>query len=114
MGVKINISNTKVSDSVRVMNNSLIRTDNDVVVNIRDSEITGQAIVLEDLKIDSILKELSHKAEFMDKNSDEYLDIQKILSTDQRNKKDFISCITKHLAGFSQGVLASIVANLIT
>lgn len=114
MGVEINIGNTRISDKSSVLNNATIRSNDNVKVNILDSEINGQAVVLEDLEIDSILELLKQKVDQMDKDSREYLEIQKILSAEQINQKDILGRIKRHLIEFSQGVLASIVANMLT
>ena len=114
MGVEINIGKTKISDNARVLNETLIRNNNDVKINVLDSEINGQAVVLENLKIDSVLEELKQKTEHMDKNSKEYSDVQEIIRKEQWNDKKIIERIKKHLLEFSQGVLASIVANRLT
>lgn len=114
MGVEINIGNTKISDNARVLTETLIRNNSDVKINVLDSEINGQAVVLENLKIDSVLEELKQKVEHMDRNSKEYLDVQEILNVEQGNDKKIIERIKRHLLEFSQGVLASIVANKLT
>lgn len=114
MGVEINISNTKINNKSAVLTNTTIRNNDDVKVNILDSEINGQAVVLDNLKIDSVLEELKQKVDQMDKDSKEYLEVQEILGTGQGNDKNMIERIKKHLLEFSQGVLASIVANMLT
>ena len=113
MGVEININNTKINNKSAVLPNTTIRND-DVKVNILDSEINGQAVVLDNLKIDSVLEELKQKVDQMDKDSKEYLEVQEILGTGQGNDKNMMKRIKKHLLEFSQGVLASIVANMFT
>lgn len=50
----------------------------------------------------------------MDKNVDEYSAVQEILEVKQWSKKDFAKRVTKHLGEFSQGVLASVIANIFT
>lgn len=114
MGVEINIGNTKISGNARVLNETTIKNNSDVKINVLDSEINGQAVVLENLKIDSILEELKQKVGQMDKDSKEYLEIQAMLGAGQEENKNMIERIKKHLLEFSQGVLASIVANMLT
>lgn len=114
MGVEINIGNTKISGNARVLNETTIKNNSDVKINVLDSEINGQAVVLENLKIDSILEELKQKVGQMDKDSKEYLEIQAMLGAGQEGNKNMIERIKKHLLEFSQGVLASIVANMLT
>lgn len=113
MGVEINIGGTKIGDRAEVLNSVFIRGNN-VKVNVLNSEINGQAAVLEDLKVDSILEDLKKAVQQMDKDSEEYLEVQKILRLGRGDDKSIMERIKKHLLEFSQGVLASIVANMIT
>ena len=66
------------------------------------------------LSIENVLEELNHKTQSMDKSSKEYFEICEILEMQTGNKKELFKCITSHLGEFSQGVLASVIANLIT
>lgn len=113
MGVQISISRSKINDNAKVLNNTSVKSSEDVRLELKDLEIGGQAEVLEKLEINTILQQLGQEARQMDKNSDEYIKIQDILKTSKWDKDKFIKCIIKHLSEFSQGVLASIVANSI-
>lgn len=113
MGIKINISGAKISDNASVLNHASIKSNEDVDIELQDFEINGQAVLLDNLEINTFLEELNQEAQKIDENSDEYLEIQEILKVKQWNKKDFIKCIAKHVGDFSQGVLASVVANLL-
>lgn len=42
-----------------------------------------------------------------------FRNIQKILRVTQWKKMDFVKCVGKHLAVFSEGVLASVVATVL-
>ena len=114
MAIKISISNSKITEDARVLNNAIIRNGGDIDINLSDTKINGRAVVWENLNIDPVLKELNQKTELMDKNSREFGEIQKILQVKSWNKKDFIKCVAKHVAEFSQGVLASVIANYIS
>lgn len=114
MGIEINLSGAKIDGRTRVLNCAVIRSDVDVCVDLQNAEITDDAVALENLEIDSVLNELRQRADFMDKSLPEYSAIQKILTGRHGNKKAFVQCIVKHLGEFSQGVLASVVANLMT
>ncbi len=83
-------------------------------MKLNNLEVNGKAVVFDDLKINSILEELNASVQRMDKNSDEYYKIQDILQEKQWNEKKFIKCVKEHVSNFSQGVLASIVANFLT
>ena len=111
MGIEIDLSGAKISENARVLNYTKVKGSNDVHIDLHSSEISGQTKVLEKLEISSVLNTLEDASATMDRNSSEYLEIQKLLKVRNWNKKDFIIRITKHLGEFSQGVLASIVAN---
>jgi len=114
MGIEINLSDLNVSGNAEVMDNVKIRNNSDVHIDLKHLDISEDAKLLNNLEIDSILEELAQKAQFMDKNSDEYPKIKKILSKRQWNKAEFIKQAVRHITDFSQGVLASIVANFLT
>lgn len=111
MGIKINISGAEISGNARVLNNASIRGVDDVNVEAKNLQVSGDALVLENLEINSVLEELNKRVQQMDKNSYEYERIQKILKVKRWNKKKFAKSVVKHLSEFSQGVLASVVAN---
>lgn len=114
MGIEINLSNLDISGNAEIMGNAKIRNNDDVLISLNHAKIGENAKVLNDLEIDSVLNELKQQVQLMDRNSAEYLKIKKIVGVKQWNKEDFISCVLKHIGEFSQGVLASIVANFIT
>lgn len=113
MGIEIDLSDLNISGNAEVMQNVKIGNANDVRIGLKHSEISEDAKVLNDLEINSILNELMHQAQIMDKNSLEYSKVKEILGVKQWNRDDFIGCMLKHISEFSQGVLASIVASLL-
>lgn len=114
MGINISLSDMKINDNAKVLNNASIKSNEDVSINLQSMEINGQAAVLNDLEIDSVLQELNKRIQKMDKNSDEYFRIQEILKVKRWKKKNFINCVIAHMGEFSQGVLASVLANFLT
>ena len=114
MGIEIDLSGAEIGGNVDLLNHTTVKGSNDVRIDLHSSKISGQANVLEKLEISSVLNTLEDRSAFMDRNSDEYMEIQKLLKVKNWNDHDLIKRITKHLGEFSQGVLASIVANLIT
>lgn len=67
----------------------------------------------DDSEINLVIAELQKQASSMDHDSEEYSNIQKILRVTQWKKMDFVKCVGKHLAAFSEGVLASVVATVL-
>lgn len=113
MGIEIDLSDLNISGNAEVMENVKIRNSNDVHISLKYLNISENAKILNNLEIDPILEELMQQAQVMDRNSVEYLKIKKILGVKQWNKDYFIRCVKKHISEFSQGVLASIVANFL-
>jgi hypothetical protein len=114
MAVKIDLHNSKISGDTRVLNNTVIKGTDSVELDLHSSEISEQAKVLENLEINSVLSLLEDKIPFMEQNSVEYAKLQELIKKKDWKKNVFITCITKHLSEFSQGVLASVIANLLT
>lgn len=114
MGIEINLSNLNISGEAEILNNAKINNSDDVHIELKSLDVSGRAKLLENIEINPLLEKLEQKAQFMDKNSEEYLEIEKILNRKRWDKDSFTGCLIKHIGEFSQGVLASIVANLIT
>lgn len=111
MAIKINISDVTMKDDSELMRGASFRGTQDVELEVSKLKLHQNAKVLEDLKIEPIIEELENVIVSMDKNSSEYLELQKILSVKDSNKTNILKMITKHIGNFTQGVLASIVAN---
>lgn len=114
MGIEIDLSDLNVSDNAEIMDNIKIRNSDDIHISLKNLEISEYARVLNNLEVDSVLNELKQQAQSMDTNSAEYSQIKQIVNAKQWNKAAFVGCVMKHISEFSQGVLASIVANFIT
>lgn len=111
MAINITVDNSKISDNSSVLGRATIEgtKDTDLTIKLKELEVNGQATVLDDLKV-KVMEELKHEASSMDKNSVEYKEIQEFLEKKQWNKSHIIN----HLKSFSEGVLASIIANYLT
>lgn len=114
MGIEINLSNMRINGDAEILNRATISENKDIGIKLNNLEVNGKAVVFDDLKINSILDELNASLQRMDKNSDEYCKIQDMLQEKQWNEKKFVKCVKEHVSNFSQGVLASIVANFLT
>lgn len=115
MSIKINLSNMKMSgESKASLETTLCNSYEDVQIDAPNMELTDRAVFSENLKIGATLDQLTQKAVLLDKSSREYADIQKILSIPRSNEKEISKHIARHIAEFAQGVLASIVASLLT
>lgn len=114
MAIRISISDSIITQEARVLNNIAIRDNGDIDVSISDTKIDGRAVVWEKLSIEPVINDLSQKAKLMDRNSHEFGEVQKILQVKSWSRKEFIKCVAKHVTEFSQGVLASVIANYIS
>ncbi len=116
MGININMEGIKIGGNAEVLNDLIVKGSLDTPVDIvlKNAKIFGHAVVLKNVRIDSVLNELSKEAQAMNTSSSEYLEIQKILGKQKWDVKEFTRCIKNHLVNFSEGVLASILAAYLT
>lgn len=114
MGISIKMSGLEVSDDSKVFNHVVIKNNEDIDIDLRNSKIFGHASVLSDLEIENMLKELNYEVQNMDKSSKEYSGICEIIKMQMGNKTELFNRIANHLGEFSQGILASVIANYIT
>ena len=110
MGIEINLNDLNISGNAEVMGSVKIKNSDDVHIDLQHTDISENAKVLNDLEIDPLLDELKQQLQIMDKSSLEYQELKKILDEKKRNKADFMGSVLRHIAEFSEGVLASIVA----
>lgn len=112
MGIKISMAGIEIGENAELLGDSIINAINvpvDIVLD--NAKIYGHAVVFKNVRIDSVLNELSKEAQRMNTSSSEYLKIQEILKQEKWNEKDFIMRVKNHLVNFSEGVLASILAS---
>lgn len=113
MGCKIDISGLKVGGDAEILDRVEIGEVDNIDINVKNLNVDGKMTLLNDLQINTLIAELREKSLSMDKNSKEYVGIQEILRKKKWNKADFIKQIGRHMASFSEGVLASIVAGFL-
>lgn len=116
MGININMAGIEIGGNAEVLNDLTIKSSTDTPIDIvlENAKIFGHAVVLKNVRIDSVLNELSKEAQIMNTSSSEYLEIQKILRKQKWDLKEFTTCVKNHLISFSEGVLASILASYLT
>ena len=85
MAIEINLSGAKIYENVSVLNRAVIHEASDVHIDLSSSEISGQSKVLDNLEINSLLNMLEDKSTLMDKSSNEYMEIQRILKLVVKN-----------------------------
>lgn len=115
MSITIDLSNLKACNNASVLTSTVIsHSKGEININAPNVELSGNTSLLDNAKIGSVLDELNQKSKLMNQNSKEYTDVQKILNIPRNNTKEINRNISKHIREFSMGVLASIVANLLT
>lgn len=113
MECKIDISGLKIGGDTEMLNRVEIGETDDIDINVKNLNVEGKLSLLNDLQINAMIAELRKKSLSMDQNSKEYFGIQEILRKKKWKKADFIKQIGEHIASFSEGVLASIVAGFL-
>lgn len=111
MAVNINIKNVKLSGNSSLLEHARIAGDSEANITTEDIRTYDEATVLKDLEITPVLKSLKQSVVELNPESAEYRELQKILSLPATDKKTVRGAIARHLAEFSQGVLAGIVVN---
>lgn len=113
MGCQINITGLTIGRDAEILNRAEIGGMDDIDISVRNLNVEGKLALLNDSQISSMIAELREKSSLLDKNSKEYRGIQEIIRKKKCNKADFIKQIGEHIATFSEGVLASIVAGIL-
>ncbi len=116
MGIKISITNSTFAGKSKTLNQVKINngTEDDTDIRLDNVEVNDEVVLLENLEINLVMQDLKKEILNMDPNSLEYARIRQLLLEDQSDRYVFLKHIVKHLGEFSQGVLASIVANHMT
>lgn len=114
MAIQIEICNSKISDKAKLLKNTNIKGESDTQIKIDNLDMSGDASVLEGLEISEIINDLNNEIRNINSDDPEYKGLQNILCADTSKPEEIKRKIKAHIAEFSKGVLASIVANLIT
>lgn len=113
VGIKINMSGVKIGGNADVMNGISINGNVESQIDMNKAEIGGNIRVLNDAEIHTVLFKLEEQLPFVDRNTNEYAEIQRILNEDHSNQKRVSERIAEHVGNFATGVLANIVSGLI-
>lgn len=114
MGIKIDMSNVKIGGSAQVLNNASIRGNGDADISLSGAEITGNTVILDNLKIEPFMEELQNALSKTDANSPEYGSLKQIAEAKGKNKETIVEMIKKHIGTFSEGVLEKVLAAYIS
>lgn len=114
MAINISIKNSNFRGNSRILNNATINSANSVDVQLDNVDTSDGTRILEGLNIVDVISELEKRKYSLDNNSEEYRDINRILLNKRLTRNDMLSLFAQHLGNFSQGILASIIANHIT
>lgn len=111
MGISINLTNIKLSDESRMMNNMKVCERADVDLKADKIELSGKAVMLENLEMQPFLKQLQNEWSQMDIHSAEYKSIEQILKMSDKSKTRILPVIAKHIARFSEGILVNVISD---
>lgn len=106
MAIEISITNSSFKDESKVLNNMKAATDEDVKIRLEDITLERNVQMLNDLEIGVLMQN-------EDISREEYFALQKIMKVKEEKSK-YRNMILEHISTFSQGVLASVVANMLT
>lgn len=108
MAIKVSITNSKVGGKVSLLNGTSIRgQDDDIIINIDNLETRKKIEMLNDADISLILSQAESKS---DCDSPEYESLKEINDKKPADKRKLMDAIFNHLASFTTGTLANILA----
>jgi len=112
MSIEITLDNVKISGRSKVLNNASIK-GGDAIIRLTNATIDSNAEILQDLNIDSFCSTIQEKLQSLDKSSEEYKQIEKLLNADRKNKPEFAKQLLQHITSFAEGVAVNIISSMI-
>lgn len=109
MGIEINISNIKGNGDLKVLEDSRISGNTDLMVSMERIEMEGTIELLKKADIEDLKRDLFTEVSQIDKDSIEYQRITELLSTKEKEK--FSKQIINYLKEFSSGFLADFLSD---
>lgn len=113
MEIKINMKGAKIGGNADIMNGVSVSGDAKQKIDMSGVEIQGNLRALNNVEIHTILSKLEEHIPFMDRSTNEYAEVQKILKEDHSNPQKTSEHIAEHVGNFATGVLANIVSGLL-
>lgn len=113
MAVKITLEGIKASGNAKVLSNARIHTK-ETEVELRNLTVDGNAEILQGLDIDDFCNRVMSSEVLSRMTTQEYASIQRILIQKDKKRATFLKGLAQHLLSFSEGVVASVVATLLT
>lgn len=110
MSVIINISDLSMSGNSKLLNDAKIHADSDVQIELSHLELMDYAEFLNGFDAETISTDIKKRISSMDKNSSEYKEIQNLFCSSKMN----LDKLKRHIAKFSEGVVAQVLANYIS
>lgn len=110
---EISVGNLSISGNAEVGNDIRIAANEDGKISIKDIIIKGDAKILNNLDVQVVKNDLVSILSDMDKESQEYINLKRIMDNGENDDKTFRKNLFDHLKNFTEGVAASVVANYI-
>lgn len=114
MAINIKLDDVSISDHAKVLTGARMSETADFDVQVEKVKVYGDAQFLTDMQIESVVKKAENALEEMPTSSPEYSSIRKIVQASKfKNKREVLRKIGIHLGTFTEGVLQSIIADVI-
>lgn len=107
MKIDVSISNVKADKDLSVLNDAKLSEESDIKLQVIDTDIKGKLELLERIDVSSLKNDIYYDISMMDKDSEEYHRLLKLLSVSgDSDDKTFVKGLKEFLREFSQGFLA--------
>lgn len=110
MSVIININGLEITGNGKALNGATIRGGSSEQISITNTRIKNSAELLQNLDIGRVDNEIKERIATMDKSSAEYWELRNMF---RDNKKPGMEKLREHIARFTEGVAAQVIANFI-
>ncbi len=112
MGVKIKLTNTKISDKGKAMNHMVSGDAGDISVEMDHVEIMDEAELLNEMtnaQADEVIRKIEEQAALLDQTGREYEEIQRLLAEIRERKVTVGEMVRRQLPNFVTGVLVNVI-----
>ena len=109
MAIEIKVNDLHINGDSRILNKATLPENTSV--RLDRIAISGNAVILDELNVAACCDAIQATAYKM--SASEYASIQKVLKKENSGKDCFLKALRQHLVSFSEGVAASVVANLL-
>ena len=114
MAINIKLNDVSISDHAKVITGVRMSETADFDVQAEKVKVYGDAQILTDMQIESVVKKAENALQELPASSPEYSSLRKIVQNSKsKNKREVLRKIGIHLGTFTEGVLQNIIADVI-